>query len=163
FFLRFITCYCSSSSPSCSMTSISIATSLVLPLRDGPSHLLGQPSRNIHRSTELRDESSRTMEPLARCTVPSRTVLNQVHNDLSCVKPRFSVIDEYRIKPGSLRTVPALSLPSRYSMTSTSALRPDTSSNAALAMPSISTRKLKLDRKSTRLNSSHLVISYAVF
>src|SRR5205807_9731945 len=35
--------------------------------------------------------------------------------------------------------------------------------NALRAMPAGGTLTVKLDRKSTRLNSSHLVISYAVF
>src|SRR2546426_7387586 len=37
------------------------------------------------------------------------------------------------------------------------------SSNAAFVIPTTSVTRLSRDRKSTRLNSSHLVISYAVF
>src|SRR5438270_8644024 len=57
--------------------------------------------------------------------------------------PRFSVILANLRRPTSFRT-PLLSLPSRYSITSTSAPRPSHSQKPAEASPSISTRNEKL-------------------
>src|ERR1051326_8245977 len=76
-----------------------------------------------------------------RSGLPERTDCIQFHRDRSPVIPRFNVIFEYLCNPGSLRELEG-SAPSRYSTTSTSASRPETSVKPVMVMPSISTTKL---------------------
>ena len=51
--------------------------------RSGPSHLHGQPSRNVQRRTGLPDSSRRTMTPLRRSVCPSTTVFRHCQRDRS--------------------------------------------------------------------------------
>src|SRR5580700_1485410 len=75
----------------------------------------------------------------------------QSHKDESRVMPRLRVMSVTLFKPGSLRTEFCASLPLRYSTTSISTSRPETSLNDAVWMPSISTRKLHARKGSVRV------------
>ena len=79
------------------------------------------------------------MDPVFRWVCPSMTDLHQVKSLLSVVQPRFKTMLLYFLNPGSFRTVPALSLPSRYSIMLVSVVRPETSLKPATMMPSIFT------------------------
>src|SRR5690606_39192897 len=128
--------------PSTASSSVSMATSLFLALKLGPSSLVGHPSRKVQRSASLRPSSSRTIEPPRRSVAPSMTVLRHSHSELSCVQPRFNEMLVNFFRPGSLRTVMSSS-PLRYSMTSVSVVSPLHSEKPATSIPSISSRKLK--------------------
>src|SRR5215472_11230088 len=75
----------------------------------------------------------------------------QSHKDESRVMPRLRVMSVTLFKPGSLRTEFCVSVPLRYSTTSISTSRPETSLNDAVGMPSISTRKLHARKGSVRV------------
>src|SRR6187397_1419493 len=64
------------------------------------------------------------------------------------------------VSPGSLRAQFTFSAPERYSITAVSLSRPLTSLNAARATPSISTRKLKALKGSSRCGAGMIAIRF---
>ena len=129
--------------PSWAISIVSIATSFASAFKSGPVNFDTQPLEKCQRRIGVRASSRRTIEPLRRSAVPCSIALRQFHSCASCVTPRLRTMFEYLVSPGSLRTVLVLSLPARYSMTSVSLPSPLTCLNAAIVIPSISTRKLK--------------------
>src|SRR5689334_2598269 len=99
--------------PSCVISSVSMATSLLVAFRLGPVHLLGHPLMKFQRSFSSPDSFIRIIEPETRFVFPSITVLRQSHRQASSVAPHLRVMAEYLTRPGSLRAVYALSVPSR--------------------------------------------------
>src|SRR5207253_11249344 len=62
-------------------------------------------------------------------------------------------------RPGRARLAPGPA----YSMMTASACAPSCFARSSCASPPAARRRRRTDRKSTRLNSSHVAISYAVF
>src|SRR6185369_4202493 len=136
--------------PSWAISSVSIATSLPVELKLGPVHLVGQASRKFHRAFSfLPSSSSSTIDPFLRWMFPVLACLYQFHRSWSSDIPRFRLMLEYLLSPGSLRAV-GPSVPSRYSIGSWEASSPEHSRKPARVMPSISTLKLKERKGSLR-------------
>src|SRR3954462_4129424 len=79
----------SKSSPSWTISRVSIATSLALAFKAGPSHLEGQPSEILKLISGCLASSSITIEMLRRSITPLIIDCRHFQSDLSCVSPRF--------------------------------------------------------------------------
>src|SRR5262249_15890506 len=130
------------STPSWAISRVSIATSLPVALKVGPTHLIGQASRKFQRVFSSPASLIRMMEPFFRSILPSMHFFRQSHSEASSVEPHFRVILETLYSSGSFRGVSGFSLPSRYTISSCELSSPETSRNPPRSIPSISILKL---------------------
>src|SRR5215471_5083858 len=91
--------YSTRSNPSWQSSRVSMAISLPLAFRSGPSYLHGQASRTFHRTTAWRWSFNNVMVTAARTALPSRTPLIHFQRLRSAVNPRFRVMFEYWLRP----------------------------------------------------------------
>src|SRR5664279_865440 len=125
-----------------------MAISFPLALSEGPLSLQHQAFVSRHFRTGLCFSSRSwivTLRVGGKVVPPSRTSFRQSHRTVFPQTPLLQMRFPYFSYPTSLRTVFIASAPSRYSIGVFSLSRPETSWNAAICAPSISTVKLKAE------------------